>query len=98
MLAADERTDYDSTLQKNRYLVKEAVARNPRIDSEILAFLALDYDEHVRVSDASNPLLTSDPISKMARDVSWSVRNNIARNPSTPEICLSVFPQIGLWM
>ena len=65
MLAADEMTDYDSTLQKNRYLVKEAAARNPNINSETLAFLARDSDEHVRASAASNPLLTSDLMSKM---------------------------------
>ena len=31
-LAGDEMTDYDCTLGKNRYLVKEAVARNPNIN------------------------------------------------------------------
>jgi hypothetical protein len=33
-LAADEMMDYDYTLNKNRYLVKEAVARNPKVCCE----------------------------------------------------------------
>ena len=57
MLAADEMVDYDSTLQKNRYLVKEAAAKSPNINPPTLAFLARDSDEHVRAAAASNPLL-----------------------------------------
>ena len=30
MLAGDEMVDYDCTLQKNRYLVKEAAAKSPQ--------------------------------------------------------------------
>ena len=85
MMVTDEMVDYDSDMQKNRYLVKEAVAKNPNIDLEPLAFLARDSDEHVRAAAASNPLLTSDLMAKLAKDVSWLVRNNIAKNPSTHE-------------
>jgi hypothetical protein len=38
MLAADEMMDYDSTLEKNRYLVKEAAARNLNTNSETWHF------------------------------------------------------------
>ena len=55
LLAGDEMTDYDSTLQKNRYLVKEAAAKSPHIDPSTLDFLARDPDEHVRAAAASNP-------------------------------------------
>ena len=98
MLAADEMVDYDSTLQKNRYLVKEAAARNPQINFETLAFLARDSDEHVRASAASNPLLTRDLMSKMTKDISWLVRNNIAGNRPPPRIYSYIFLQTELWM
>ena len=84
-LAGDEMTDYDSTLQMNRYLVKEAVAKSPNINQQTLTFLARDSDENIRASAASNTLLTIDQMKKMVKDVNWLVRNNIAINPSTPE-------------
>jgi len=67
MLAGDEMVDYDSTLQKSRYLVKEAVARNRNIDQETLEYLARDFDEHVRAAAASNPLMRAELMSRLAR-------------------------------
>ena len=85
MLAADEMVDYDCTLQKNRYLVKEAAAKSPHINPPTLAFLARDPEEHVRAAAAFNILLSVESMGKMVKDVFWEVRNNIAKNPSTPE-------------
>ena len=67
MLAVDEMVDYDSTLQKNRYLVKEATAKSPNIAPSTLAFLARDSEEHVRAAAASNPLLSEESMRKMVK-------------------------------
>ncbi len=53
-LAWDEMVDFDCTLGKNSYLVKEAAARNPNISPETQLLLTRDFDEHVR---AMSPLL-----------------------------------------
>ena len=91
-LAADEAVDYDYTLDKNRYLIKEAVARNPNVTQEALRALSSDGDEHVRASAASNPRITPQLLAKLSRDVSWLVRDRIAKNDATPEshACLSL--------
>jgi len=87
-LAADEMMDYDYTLNKNRYLVKEAVARNPKVAHETLWALSSDGDEHVRASAASNPGIKPDLLAKLSKDPSWLVRDRIARNEATPESLL----------
>jgi len=88
-LAGDQMTDYDYTINKNRYLVREAVARNPQIDLDALSALSSDQDEHVRSAAASNPQMPPGLLDKLSRDASWMVRDKVARNSATPEDLLN---------
>jgi hypothetical protein len=85
-LAADEMMDYDYILNKNRYLVKEVVARNPNVTQETLRALSSDGDKHVRASAASNPEMKPELLAKLSKDSSWLVRDRIARNERHPRI------------
>lgn len=61
-----------------------AAASNPSTPSEVLANLAEDDDEVVRVGVAYNPTTSPEVLLRLAGDADWSVRLAVVRNPRTP--------------
>jgi Leucine rich repeat variant. len=83
-LSEDEMVEFDATNERLRYIVMEAVAKNPRTPEHDIIRLSASQSDDVRAAVASNPKVPVYITEKLSRDQSWLVRFRVARNPVTP--------------
>jgi hypothetical protein len=73
------------------YIVREAVAQNPRTPKDVLEDLAADKSGHVRAAVADNLNTPSTSLTILSQDVDTDVRANCAFNINTP-------PDVLAWL
>ena len=71
-------------LDHAEYRVRRKISININTPPEVLAYLANDKDEWVRIGVAWNKNTPPEVLAKLVEDVDRGVRRGVARNKNTP--------------
>jgi len=87
LVIEDLRLKGKEIISPEKYITRDEkfeLAQNPSTPPEILAELAKDKDEFVRINVAGNPETPPEILVELAKDIDKYVRIRVAYNPNTP--------------